>query len=391
MSEAERREHHEERLRRLSECGPGTDMGQLLRQFWHPVAVAAALKPGLPRPITVLGEDLTLYRGESGRPYVIGGRCAHRCTVLHTGWVEGEQLRCIYHGWKYDGSGQCTETPAEASGFEKAVRIAGYPAREYAGLIFVFMGDPALAHERFELQRKPEFEAADRFIIAREQSWPCNFFQQVENSLDAVHVSFVHMAGVVGYLGDAVGRDMPTLEYQETSAGIRQIATRQSNVRISDWTFPNYNRIVTPGRTKDAPWIHRGVWNVPAHDQLTLKLHVYAIKSLGAEADRETREHFDRFASYNPADHHDALFERREWPEDPSLQLTPAQDYVAIRGQGRIVDRRKEYLGASDAGIALLRRICWREMDALKEGRPAKRWAPIVEKVDMREKSAAQQ
>lgn len=387
--EADRKAETAEKLRKLTECGPGTEMGRLLRQFWHPVGIAASLQRGEARPIEVLGEELTLYRGESGRPYVIGGRCAHRCTVMHTGWIEGEELRCIYHGWKYDGSGQCTHAPAEASGFERAVKIAGYPAREYAGLIFVFMGDDPDPEEIFELQRKPEYEDPNNMIIAREQTWPCNFFQQVENSLDAVHVSFVHRAGKIGHFGEAIGADVPALEYRETSAGIRQIATRPGNqVRISDWTFPNYNHIVTPGRTKQSPWIHRGVWNVPAHDRLTLKLHVYAIPRQGEEIDRETRAHFETHATYNPADHHDALFKHKQWPNDPSLQLTPAQDYVAIRGQGEVVDRRREYLGASDAGIVLLRRICWREMEALRDCRPTKRWKPITERLEMHQQAA---
>jgi nitrite reductase/ring-hydroxylating ferredoxin subunit len=63
--------------------------------------------------VRILGEDLTLFRGESGTPYLIGGRCAHRCTVLHTGWVQADQIRCMYHGWRYDGTGRCTEMPAE--------------------------------------------------------------------------------------------------------------------------------------------------------------------------------------------------------------------------------------------------------------------------------------
>ena len=102
-----------ERLRALTQNGPDTDMGRLLRKFWQPVALSASIKTGAARPLRVLGEDLTLYRGESGRAYLVASRCAHRLTLLHTGWVQGEDIRCIYHGWKYDGTGQCNEAPAE--------------------------------------------------------------------------------------------------------------------------------------------------------------------------------------------------------------------------------------------------------------------------------------
>ncbi len=384
MNELTRNARIEQRFDELTQCGPQSDMGRLLRRFWHPVAVAATLKPGGTRPIAALGEELTLYRGEGGKVHCIGGRCAHRCTVLHTGEVTGDELRCVYHGWKFNSEGQCTEAPVEAPGFEKNVKIAAYPAREYAGLVFIFMGDNPDRDAIFDLQRKPEYEDPNNLIIAREQNWPCNFFQQIENSLDAAHVGFVHRTGKIGPFGAAVSDALPKLAYSETSAGIRQVATRgPSNIRVSDWTFPNYNHIVTPGRTKESPWVHRGVWNVPATDRLTMKMGVYAIPSQGPEIDAQTRAHFDKYAGYNPADHHDALFYGRQWPEDPSLQLTPAQDYVAIRGQGETVDRRNEYLGASDAGIVLLRRLFWREMQAMREGRQTKRWRKIDEHIDM--------
>jgi len=364
---------HADKLGLLPQCGPGTPMGDLLRLFWHPIATAASLKTGEAQAIRVMGEDLTLYRGESGRPYLVGGLCPHRLTRLHTGWVQGENIRCIYHGWRFDGAGQCNEAPAEGPQTAARVRIEGYPLTEYCGLIFAYMGKGEVPP--FDLPRKPEFEKSGLIVIARKQVWPCNWFQMVENSLDAVHVSFVHLAGKVGPFGEAVTASIPQLEYSETDAGIRQIATRsKSNVRVSDWSFPNSNHIVTPGRSKDSPWVHRGVWNVPVDDTHTMKIGVYAIPSEGPERDQATIDHFAKYGDYNPADHHDTLFVQREWPEDPSLQLTPAQDYVAIRGQGAIADRMHERLGKSDTGIVLLRRLFWREMELMKSGAPTKQW-----------------
>ena len=376
-----------ERLQLLTQTGPGTDMGRLLRRFWQPVAVSQTLKHGRAVPLRVLGEDLTLYRGESGTAHLVAGRCAHRRTVLHTGWVQGDEIRCIYHGWKYAGTGQCTEAPAEGTAAAARIKIAGYPVHEYCGLIFAYLGEgPAPA---FDLPRKDAFERPNLILRARIQSWPCNWFQMIENSLDAVHVSFVHLAGKVGPFGEAVTATIPKLEYSETDAGIRQVATRSTaNIRVSDWSFPNNNHIVTPGRTKDAPWVHRGVWNVPVDDTNTYKVGLYAITSQGPEADRDTLEHFEKYGDYNPADHHDDLFYQKRWPEDPSLQLTPAQDYVAMMGQGTIVDRTQERLGQSDAGIMLLRKIFWREMEALREGRPMKAWRRLEHAEDMKSAGA---
>jgi 5,5'-dehydrodivanillate O-demethylase len=122
---------------------------------------------------------------------------------------------------------------------------------------------------------------------------------------------------------------------------------------------------------------------VPVDDSHTYKVGVYAIPSGGPEADRATLEHFEQYGDYNPADHHDELFIDKVWPEDPSLQLTPAQDYVAIMGQGEVVDRTQERLGHSDMGIALVRKIFWREMEAMRNGRPTKPWRRLVHAEEM--------
>lgn len=100
-------------FKQLTDTAPDTLMGKLLRTFWQPIGTLAELAPGTARSLRILGDELTLYRGESGQPYLIGGRCAHRCNVLHTGWIQGEQIRCMYHGWRYDSTGRCTEMPAE--------------------------------------------------------------------------------------------------------------------------------------------------------------------------------------------------------------------------------------------------------------------------------------
>ena len=365
-----------ERLRRLSETARDTDMGRLLRRFWHPVGVAAALAPGTARFVRILSEDLTLYRGESGAPYLVGGRCAHRCTLLHTGWVQGERIRCMYHGWQYDGSGQCTERPAEDDKSPPNIRIASYPVREYGGLMFAYLGEGEAPE--FALPRKQAFERPDYIQVARSQTWPCNWFQQVENSMDAVHVSFVHRWGRIGGFGAAVTDKMPELEYLETEAGIRQIATRaKNNVRVSDWTFPNNNHIVVPGRTKDDPWIENGVWMVPVDDTRTVRFQIRAVPSRGPEADAAFREYFEHHRDYNPSEHHHELFEERRMPEDPVFELTAAQDYVAQIGQGALVDRTQERLGKSDRGVMFLRRLFWRELELLRHGEGTKTWRPL--------------
>src|SRR5688500_16288737 len=91
----------------FSHVGPDDLAGRYLRRFWHPVHRSQDLPAGRALPLKILNEDFTLYRGESGQVHAVAFRCAHRLTQLNTGWVEGEHIRCRYHGWTYDGTGQC--------------------------------------------------------------------------------------------------------------------------------------------------------------------------------------------------------------------------------------------------------------------------------------------
>lgn len=388
MNKKDQIQTRESRLRALSETGADTDMGKLLRTFWQPVAVAKDVEPGKAKAIRIMGEDLTLYRGESGKAYVVGGRCAHRLTLLHTGWVDGEKIRCMYHGWQYDGTGQCTERPAENDKGLPDVKIRSYPTQEYAELIFAYMGEGE--PPEFNLPRKPIFEDPGYMVMAKSQIWPCNWFQQIENSMDAVHVSFVHRWGRIGAFGQVVSDKMPKLEYAETEAGIRQTATRgEGNVRISDWTFPNNNHIVVPNKTPDSPWLENGVWMVPVDDEQTIRFQVRAIQSKGPEEDQKFADYFNAHKGYNPTHFHDELFHEQKMPEDNVFELTPAQDYVAQIGQGAIVDRTQEYLGESDTGIVFMRKIFWREMDAMRSGKSTKEWCHLEKAIDLPKQGVA--
>src|SRR6478672_10163877 len=141
----------------VDHTGPGTLAGRYLRLFWQPVFIGADLPAGRAKPIRIMSEDFTLYRGESGEAHCVAFRCAHRGTQLSTGWVEGDELRCFYHGWKYGPDGQCTEQPAEPEPFCSRIKIKSYPTRDYLGLVFAYLGEG----EPPEFPRYREFEAED--------------------------------------------------------------------------------------------------------------------------------------------------------------------------------------------------------------------------------------
>lgn len=361
--------------------GPDSQMGQLLRFFWHPIALSSDLRCESARPVRVLSEDLTLYRSRRGAPHLVGGRCAHRCTVLHTGIVEDEQIRCMYHGWRYNGDGLCTDIPAEKRERLNPVRIVGYPVHEYAGLVFAYLGEqPAPA---FDLPRKSVLEDPSRHVFAKCEVWDCNWFQQVENSMDAVHLSFAHLWGIAGQFGSRIsgGGEIPELAYSETSSGVRQVATRSNgNVRTSDWTFPNNNHVVAAGPHSEDPWAHISAWPVPVDDGHTMRFTLYSVEEADPAKLASLEAGYD--LRYDPAHHKAALF-RGDLSGISEPGLISAQDYVAVAGQGVICDRSKENLSASDAGIVFLRRVFLRELEALRLGGPTKQWTPLAEGVHL--------
>src|SRR5262245_61141020 len=128
---------------RLTRTGPGTPCGALMRRYWQPAALAEELPPGGdPLPIRLLGEDLVLFRDEQGRVGLLGAHCAHRGADLSYGRLENGGLRCLYHGWLYDVSGQCLEQPGEPAGstFCQRVRQKAYPVHEAGELILAYLG-----------------------------------------------------------------------------------------------------------------------------------------------------------------------------------------------------------------------------------------------------------
>src|SRR6266852_4953754 len=161
----------------FAHTGPGTLAGRYLRRFWHPIGIAADFPAGCAQPVRLMSEDFTFYRGESGRPHLVDFRCAHRGTQLSTGWVEGDCIRCLYHGWKYDATGQCVEQPGEDSGFAAKIKIASYPTQEYLGLVFAYVGEggpPLLRHY-------PDCDGSGVVFAVRPEVWPCDYFNRLDN------------------------------------------------------------------------------------------------------------------------------------------------------------------------------------------------------------------
>src|SRR5947209_7390180 len=175
---------------RLTRVGPGTPMGELMRRYWQPIAVTGELDKNPVKPVRILGENLTLYRSRSGELGLIAQRCAHRLVDLRCGMPTADGLKCPYHGWTYDASGQCIDQPAEAPEhrFKERVKLSAYPVQELGGLVWAYLGpQPApLVPRWFPLVAENAFRQVGTTLI------PCNWLQCQENSMDSVHTEYLH-------------------------------------------------------------------------------------------------------------------------------------------------------------------------------------------------------
>jgi phthalate 4,5-dioxygenase oxygenase subunit len=171
----------------------GTPMGELFRRFWLPVALSEEL-PGpdcVPVKIKILNEDLIAFRGTDGRPGLVDAYCPHRGAPMFFGRNEENGLRCVYHGWKFDVDGACTDLPNTPEGdtFKNKVHITAYPCREAGGMVFAYMG-PKEKQPPF-----PEFDfchVPTPNIYVTKFQLECNWLQATEGDFDPSHVPFLH-------------------------------------------------------------------------------------------------------------------------------------------------------------------------------------------------------
>ena len=355
--------------------GPGTLSGRYMRMFWHPVYVADQLKPGHAVPIQIMSEKFTLYRGEGGNPYVVDFRCAHRGTQLSLGWVEEECIRCFYHGWKYNGTGQCVEQPAEDESFAGKVRIRSYPTQDYLGLIFAYLGEGVAP----PFPRYPQLEGEGVLEVSSYVRL-CNYFNTLENGVDQAHVPFTHARSNFTKFG--LNWDIPKITAEETEYGVAMYGTRSNGVsRVNHYLMPNILYIKGSPDESAEKWREAFAWRVPIDDvsHTSFNLSLVYITADAAERYREQRKQLRATAAKLPSarDMADAVLAGRCSIHDieDRPDIVNIQDHVAQEGQGAIPDRHAERLGRSDTAIILMRKIWLRELRALAEGRPLKKWS----------------
>jgi 5,5'-dehydrodivanillate O-demethylase len=360
----------------ITSTGPGTPGGRFMRQFWMAVQRSEDLARGHAKPIRIMGEDYTLYRGESGRAQVFDYRCPHRGAQLHLGWVEGDDIRCLYHGWKFDCSGQCVEQPAEDAGFARKVRAKSWPTREHMGLVFAYFGEG----EPPAWPPYPEPPQEGLIHCWNVETVPCNWLQCYENTADEVHVAFVHRPGGSHA---ALAQDLPVISAEETDWGMLRYGTRANGqVRHTLHYMPNVTRVIVPplaGFDGVGGWQEIYFNFTPIDDETHLWLITSHVKVTGSEAQRFLDKKSEFMEKVRAAPKvmdlvRDVWAGRRRLVDLEHPELAMVQDIAVQAGQGVNADRSAERLGRSDAGIILWRKILAREMTAIAEGRPSKQW-----------------
>jgi 5,5'-dehydrodivanillate O-demethylase len=371
--------------------GPGTLAARYLRLFWQPVCRAQDLPLGRAVPVRITGENFTLFRGESGTPHLVAYRCAHRGTPLSVGWVEGDCIRCLYHGWRFDAAGQCVEQPGEHETFAAKVRIHSYPTREYLGLIFAYLGDGPPAPFR----RYPDFEREGVLEVDEPEVWPCNFFNRLDNACDLAHVAWAHRETALR-MNQPQTLVVPKISATETDFGIRT-TVRYPGRPSRNFLFhmPNTNQFRVRAKVpeyKDQQLPEdRLIWFVPIDDEHCMTFDVNLAAGLTGhtgDAYRQARREAQGEETDSPYHAAEAVLAGKRTVRDADDGLSYykqfwIEDYVTQVGQGVIANRSEERLGRMDVGTILTRRLWQRELKRLADGEPLTPWTSPTGLADM--------
>jgi 5,5'-dehydrodivanillate O-demethylase oxygenase subunit len=344
---------------RLTRVAAGTPMGNLLRRYWYPIARTPELDEEPVLAVTLLGENLALYRTEQGELGLVAQRCPHRGASLAYGIPENDGLRCPYHGWKFDRSGTCLEQPAEPgeSNFKERVRIPAYPVQELGGLVWAYLGpEPAPLLPRWDILVR---EDLDRSIGVTHL--PCNWLQIMENSMDPIHFEWLH-AVYGNYVSKRQGRPpaMTPRKHEQIAFDVFEYGIYKR--RLLEGEDPETSEDWLTGHPVIFPYIlavgdHRRPTlqiRVPVDDTHTLH-YWYRAEVRAPGAPRQTSIPI----SDVPYIHKNGRL---------VVETINGQDMMAWVTQGDISDRTTERLGTTDKGVILYRNLLLEQIEKVERG-----------------------
>jgi phthalate 4,5-dioxygenase oxygenase subunit len=379
----------------ITRIGPGTPAGRLLRNYWQPVALVDEFDGVRDvKAVQVLGEKFVLFRNSKGQFGLLDRHCPHRQADLAYGrWEEGN-LRCVFHGWLFDITGQCLQTPAEPEGSRMCenIRQRSYPVIERSGIVFAWFGDgEPSAFPHFDC-----FTAPDAYTFAFKGYWDCNWLQALEVGIDPAHASYLHRYFEDEDTATSYGKqfrgkpsdsdlpitkvlrefDRPDISVERTDYGmrlitLRKIDERQTHGRSTHLLFPQ--TFVIPMNAE----MTITQWHVPVDDYGCYWYSIFT--SFTTPVDKKTMRE-QRLKTY-PAPDYKPIFNRENgWGFNAEQQNSATftgmgfdiniHDQFACESPGRIADRTKERLGTSDKGIVLYRRMLLEAIEKNSRGEP---------------------
>ncbi len=346
----------------LTQVGPGTPMGAVLRHYWYPVAMARELDEFPVKQIRLLGENWAVFKTENGDYGIVDERCPHRGASLVYGIVDEDGLRCGYHGWKFDTEGTCVDILAEPDSspkFRESCSVRSGEAQELGGMVWAWVGEG-------DAPELPRYEAyvMDGVRDIGHSMLPCNWLQIMENAVDPYHVEALH-GNYFEFIAKWQDIPMPSafggnkhekVAFDNFEHGIikRRLLVGQSE-EDDDWKIGH--PLVFPYKM----WVGgNGVFQmqirVPVDDTHTHMIFYTVHAPEGGEL---------------PEDPPCVDYEY-EWIRDDGTYIVDyieGQDIMAWVTQGEIADRTAEKITKSDVGVIACRRMFKDQIDAVNEGR----------------------
>lgn len=366
----------------LTRVGPGTVMGNFMRQYWMPACLSSEVATdGDPVRLLIMCEKLIAFRDSSGRVGILDHRCPHRCASLFIGRNEENGIRCVYHGWKFDVAGKCVDMPSVPArlDFKEKVHAKAYKTHEANGLVWVYMGE--------NQDNPPPLPKIEATLAPDAEIWclqrACNWLQALEGDVDTSHVGFLHVGSLsVDDLDEdhpmrpTVLNRAPEYEVQQSDWGVMYGGYRpnddgRTSWRIAHYMFPFWTQ--TPNNRFATRAIARA-W-VPMDDEHSMLFDITCGVDSGNPAYTSTRKDgsplfglidyapngtgwYDRWLSAD-GEANDWAIDResqRNGTQFTGISNITMQDQAVTESMGPITDHNFENLSPTDQMIARVRR-----------------------------------
>jgi len=282
--------------------------------FWYAAALGEQVTAEGPLKVKMLGQNFALFRDSTGTARCVSDICIHRCASLSGGKVKGDCVECPYHGWQFDGAGECTRIPSLGvdGKIPPRAKIDAYPTQEKYGLVFAFLGDLP-EEERPPLVEIPEWGQEGWRCINLEYSWEAAWERSLEAALDPAHAEYVHsgmkFAGtdeeyaipsdldhIKGEWGTTLNAELRTIALQQRpelgNADISVIKP-EAMVTRARATFHGPTCSVTRIMFSDKDHVCQYMFETPV-DEFHVAKHLVSVRSI-----LTTREHDESFNKRN--------------------------------------------------------------------------------------------